>query len=85
MTPAQYKVEVGPIFFCSVSLLLSKTEISIYVCVFVIELPFLIAWKGLGIVNYGLGWICLLAGIATSTFGAQSIDHFHNTYSELTC
>ena len=45
---------------------------------FVIESSFLIAFKG-------LGWICLLAGIVTSTFGAQSIDYFHNTNSELTC
>ena len=61
------------------------SKISIYLSVFVTELPFLIAWKGLGIVNYGLGWICLLAGIVMSTFGAQSIDYFHNTNSELTC
>ena len=73
-------------FLCrSLSLHFSKPKISIYLCVFVIESPFLIAWKGLGIVYYGLGWICLLAGIVTSTFGAQSIDYFHNTNSELTC
>ena len=73
-------------FLCrSRSLHFSKPKISIYLCVFVIELLFLIAWNGLGIVNYGLGWICLLAGIVTLTFGAQSIDYFHNTNSELTC
>ena len=67
------------IFFSrSLSLHLSKPKISIYLHVFVIESPFLIAWKG-------LGWICLLAGIVTSTFGAQSMDYFHNTNSELTC
>ena len=81
------EVEVGPIFFlsCSLSLHFSKPKISIYLRVFVIESPFLITWNGLGIVNYGLGWICLLAGIVMSTFGAQSIDYFHNTNSELTC
>ena len=65
-------------FFHSLSLHFSKPKISIYLHVFVIKLPFLIAWKG-------LGWICLLAGIVMSTFGAQSIDYFHNTNSELTC
>ena len=73
-------------FLCrSLSLHFSKPKISIYLHVFVIESPFLIPWNGLGIVNYGLGWICLLTGIVTSTFGAQSIDYFHNTNSELTC
>ena len=73
-------------FFCrSLFLCFSKPKISIYLRVFIIESPFLIAWKGLGIVNYGLGWICLLAGIVTSTFGAQSIDYFDNTNSEVTC
>ena len=75
-------------FLCrSLSLHFSKPKISIYLRVFVIESSFLIAWNGLGIVNYGLGWIhvCLLAGIVTSTFGAQSINYFHNTNSELTC
>ena len=62
----------------SFSLHFSKCKISIYLRVFVIESPFLIAWKS-------LGWICLLAGIVMSTFGAQSIDYFHNTNSELTC
>ena len=52
--------------------------LSIYLRVFVIESPFLIAWKDLGL-------ICLLAGIVTSAFGAQSIDYFNNTNSELTC
>ena len=71
-------MEAGPIFFpCSLSLHFSKPKISIYLRVFVIELLFLIAWKG-------LGWICLLAGIVTLTFDVQSIDYFHNTNSELT-
>ena len=53
-------------FLChSLSLHFSKPKISIYLRVVVSESPFLIAWNGLGIVNYGLGWICLLAGIAT--------------------
>ena len=65
-------------FFRSLSLYFSKPKISIYLCVFVTESPFLITRKG-------LGWICLLAGIVTSTFGTQSIDYFHNTNSELTC
>ena len=72
MTPDRYEVEVGAIFFRSFSLPLSKPKI------FVIESPFLIAWKDLGL-------ICLLAGIVTSTFGAQSIDYFDNTNSEVTC
>ena len=73
-------------FFCrSLFLCFSKPKISIYLRVFVIESPFLIAWKGLGIVNYGLGWICLLARIVMSTFGVQSINYFLNTNSELTC
>ena len=76
--PVRYEVKVGPIFFRSLSLLLSKPKISIYLHVFVIESPFLIAWKDLGL-------ICLLAGIVTSTFGVQSIDYFDNTNSELTC
>ena len=65
-------------FFRSFSLLLSKPKISIYLPVFVIESPFLIAWKDLGL-------ICLLAGIVTLTFGMQSIDYLDNTNSELTC
>ena len=65
-------------FLRSLSLLLSKPKISIYLCVFVIESPFFIAWKDLGL-------ICLLAGIVTLTFGSQSIDYFNNTNSELTC
>ena len=65
-------------FFRSLSLHFSKPKISSYLRVFVIESPFLIDWKG-------LGWIGLLAGIVTSTFGVQSIDYFHNTNSELTC
>ena len=50
----------------------------IFVSLYFIESPFIIA-------RNGLGWICLLAGIVTSTFGAQSIDYFHNTNLELTC
>ena len=61
----------------SLSLHFSKPKISIYLRVFVIESPFLSAWKG-------LGWICLLAGIVMLTFGTQSIDYLHNTNSELT-
>ena len=73
-------MEVSPIFFFrSLSLHFSKPEISSYLRVFVIESPFLIDWKG-------LGWICLLAGIVTLTFGARSIDYFHDTNTgELTC
>ena len=69
----------------SLSLQFSKPKIYICLRVFVIQSPFLIARKGVGIVNYGLDWICLLAGIVTLTFGAQSIDYFNNTNSELTC
>ena len=65
-------------FSCSLSLLLLKPKISIYLRVFVIESPFLIAWKDLGL-------ICLLTGIVTATFGTQSIDYFDNKNSELTC
>ena len=64
-------------FFRFLSLLLSKPKISIYIRVFVIESPFLIAWKDLGL-------ICLLAGIVTSTFGVQSIAYFDNSNSERT-
>ena len=46
-------------FFHSVSLLLSKTKISIYLCVFVIELPFLITRKDQGLICF------FLAGIVT--------------------
>ena len=63
------------LFFCrSLSLQFSKPKISIYLRVFVIESPFLITLKGLGIVNYmyGLGWICLLAGIVTLTFARKA-------------
>ena len=63
-----------PFFF---SILFKTQDIYLSSCL-VIESPFLIAFKG-------LGWICLLAGIVTSTFGAQSIGYFHNTNSELTC
>ena len=45
-------------FSRSLSLHFSKPKISFYLRVFVIELPFLIALKG-------LGWICLLAGIVS--------------------
>ena len=38
----------------SLSLQFSKPKISICLRVFVIQSPFLIAWKGVGIVNYGL-------------------------------
>ena len=79
LSPARYEVELGPVFFClSLSLHFSKRKKSIYLCVFVIESLFLIAWMG-------LDWICLLAGIVTLTFGVQSIDYFHNTNSELAC
>ena len=45
--------------------------------VFVIELPFL---------PVGIWMICfLLASIVMSAFGAQSINYFDNTNSELTC
>ena len=71
----RHKVEVGPIFF-SFSVL--KPKISIYLRVFEIESPFLIAWKDLGL-------ICLLAGIVTLTFGEQSIDYFNNTNSKINC
>ena len=65
-------------FLCrSLSPHFSKPKISIYLRVFVIESSFLIAFKG-------LGWICLLAGIVTSTFGAQSIAYFDNSNSERT-
>ena len=42
-------------------------------CVFVFELPFLVVRK------------VFLASIVASAFGAQSIDYFDSTNSELTC
>ena len=75
--PTRYEVEVGQIFFRSVSLL-PKTKISIYLCVFVIDRRFLNDRRDLGL-------ICFLAGIVTSAFGTQSINFFDNTNSELTC
>ena len=58
------------LFFChSLSQHFSKPKISVYLRVFIVESPFLITWKGLGILNCGLGWIWLLAGIVASTFG----------------